>query len=88
MTAVTCELSCLRHLLHDLRVPHLQPARIFCNNQAVLHITANPVYHERTKHIELDCHTVRERIHRGGIKTAYVPTGSQITDLFTKPLRA
>ncbi|BBG97704.1 Seven transmembrane MLO family protein [Prunus dulcis] len=88
MAAATCELTWLRYLLQDLHVAHSEPAKLFCDNQAALYIAANPVYHERTKHIELDCHTVRERIERGEIKTGYVQTGEQIADLFTKPLRA
>jgi hypothetical protein len=86
MAATTCELTWLRYLLNDLQVQHNQPATLFCDNQAALYIAANPVYHERTKHIELDCHTVREKIHNGEIRTAHVQTKHQVADIFTKPL--
>lgn len=62
MATTTCGLSWLRYLLNDLNVPDREPARLFCDNQAALHIVANLVYHERIKYIELDCHTVCERI--------------------------
>nr|XP_028960130.1 uncharacterized protein LOC114825561 [Malus domestica] len=62
MASATCELTWMKYLLADLQVDHRMPAKLYCDNQAALHIAANPVFHERTKHIEIDCHVVRERI--------------------------
>lgn len=62
MATLSCELTWLKSLLHDLGIDHSAPIPMYCDNQAALHIAANPVLHERTKHIELDCHLVREKI--------------------------
>ncbi|XP_062017496.1 uncharacterized mitochondrial protein AtMg00810-like [Rosa rugosa] len=85
MASATCELTWLKYLLQDLQVHHPEPARLVCDNQAALYIAANPVFHERTKHIEMDCHVVRERIQMGVIATAYTPSTQQVADIFTNP---
>ena len=87
MANICFELTWLRYLLQDLKVPLSYPATLYCDNKAALHITANPVFHERTKHIEIDYHIVREKLQAGMIKPFYVPTTLQLADIFTKALR-
>ncbi|KAK3036481.1 hypothetical protein RJ639_030828 [Escallonia herrerae] len=86
MAVTTCELTWLKSFLLSLGVHHDRPMRLFCDNQAVLHIASNPVFHERTKHIEIDCHYVREQLLTGNISTAHVRTAQQVADIFTKAL--
>lgn len=82
----TSEVLWLRSLLKHLQVTCDAPTPIFCDNQAALHLAANPVFHERTKHIEVNCHFIREHVHAGIIEPTYVPTKLQRADIFTKSL--
>ncbi|RVX01281.1 Retrovirus-related Pol polyprotein from transposon RE1 [Vitis vinifera] len=86
MTGACCELTWLRYLLKDLGVLHQEPALLYCDNKATLHIAANPVFHERTKHIEMDCHYIRDKIQDGSIITRHVSSAHQLADILTKPL--
>ncbi|KAM1770681.1 hypothetical protein ACFX11_045589 [Malus domestica] len=86
MAPTACELIWLKELLCDLGVFTAQPMTLFCNNQAAMHIASNPVFHERTKHIEVDCHYVREQVQSQVIQTHYVKSSDQLADILTKPL--
>lgn len=86
MASTTCELVWIRLLLHDIAMPHSQPALLHCDNQAAIHIARNPAFHKRTKHIELDSHLVREKIRSGLLTPSYVSASQQQADIFTKPL--
>ena len=86
MTGTCCELSWLRYLLKDLGLLHSEPALMYCDNRAALHIAANPVFHERTRHIEMDCHYVRDKILDSSVVTRFVSSMNQLADVFTKAL--
>lgn len=71
MASFTCEFTWLRYLLQDLQVTDLEAAKMHCDNQATMHIVANLVFHERTKHMELDCHLVRDKIQFEDVQTIF-----------------
>lgn len=84
MANTTSEILWLRGLLKFLHVTQSSPTRLFCDNQVSLHITTNPVFHEHTKHIEVDCHFVRESIASKDLVTSHVSNKYQLADFFTK----
>ena len=86
MTQSICEIMWICQLLMKVGIKTSVPAKLWCDNQAAMHITSNPVFHERTKHIEINCHFVREKIWLGLISIGYVKTEEQSGDIFIKPL--
>ncbi|GAA0173634.1 hypothetical protein LIER_41561 [Lithospermum erythrorhizon] len=73
-------------LLLDFGVTSAGAIQVHCDSQSALHLAHNPVFHERSKHIEVDCHFVRDVIQDGIITTSHVSMTSQLADFFTKPL--
>ncbi|GJU85619.1 uncharacterized mitochondrial protein-like protein [Tanacetum coccineum] len=74
----TCEISWLKCLLHDLHVEIPTPTLMMCDNASTIALANNPIHHARTKHIEIDCHFVRDKIKQGQIQPCFISTKSQI----------
>ncbi|RVW38886.1 Retrovirus-related Pol polyprotein from transposon TNT 1-94 [Vitis vinifera] len=81
-----CEGIWLNRLLEELRVPLKHPMVLYCDNQAAISIAKNPVHHDRTKHVEIDRHFIKEKIEEGVFKVSYTPTNCQTADILTKAL--
>lgn len=83
---VVGEIVWLERLLTEFDVALPKPINVFCDNQAAVHIAHNPVFHERTKHIEVDCHSVQDKLKEGLIQLQHVSTNIQLADILTKSL--
>ncbi|KAM1673156.1 hypothetical protein ACFXTN_037971 [Malus domestica] len=82
------EITWVCKILQDLSFPLLRPPMIFCDNQSAIALAKNPVFHARTKHVEIDYHYIREKVLHDHISIHHVPTLFQIADIFTKSLFA
>ena len=87
MGLATCELIWLRHLLQELRFGKDEQMKLIYDNQVVLHIASNPFFNERTRHIEVDCHFIREKIASECVAISFVNSNDQLANIFTKSLR-
>lgn len=82
----TAEIIWIQTLLEELSVPSPPMARLWYDNLGAKYLSSNPVFHARTKHIEVDYHFVRERVQRKLLEVEFAPTGDQVADGFTKAL--
>ena len=82
----TSELLWLWWLLKDLGVSTSSATPLYCDNQSAIHIAHNDVFHERTRHIEIDCHFIRYHLVHGALKLFSVSFKDQLVDIFTKLL--
>ena len=86
MADATCELQWMKRLLAQFGFGHTRPMRLFCDSQSAIHIAKNPVFHERTKHVENDCHKVCDAVKAKILTTEHISTKEQPADLLTKSL--
>jgi hypothetical protein len=82
----TAEVTWLQSLLRELGLFLPNSPTLWCDNIGATYLTANPVFHARTKHIEIDLHFVREKVASGCLSVRFLSTKDQLADVFTKPL--
>ncbi|GKA54785.1 ribonuclease H-like domain-containing protein [Tanacetum coccineum] len=83
---VVAETAWLRNLLRELHSPLSTATLVYCDNVSAVYMSANPVQHQRTKHIEIDIHFVRDMVTAGQVRVLHVPSRFQYADIFTKGL--
>ncbi|GJT45233.1 putative RNA-directed DNA polymerase [Tanacetum coccineum] len=86
MNSVTCEVIWILKILAELNVDTTLPVPLHCDNSSAIQIAANPVFHERTKHFEIELFFLREKVASGVVKTVKVKSADNIADIFTKGL--
>ncbi|GJS45716.1 ribonuclease H-like domain-containing protein [Tanacetum coccineum] len=80
------ETSWIRNLLRELHTSLFTATLVYCDNVSAVYMSANPVQHQRTKHIEIDIHFVRDKVAAGHVRVLHVPSRFQYADIFTKGL--
>ena len=76
----------IRRLLEELRILDDKPTHLYCDNQSSIKLSYNPVFHEKSKHFEIDCHFTRQKVKNSTIKVEYIPSQEQPADILTKSL--
>ncbi|KAM1225355.1 hypothetical protein ACFX2G_045082 [Malus domestica] len=84
MAKGVCELLWLRRLLEELGWPSMSASNLFCDNKAAIDISHNPIQHDRTKHVEVDRHFIKEKLDRNIIQFSFVKLEDQLENILTK----
>ena len=84
--STNCEEIWLQKLMSGLFDMELDTTMILCDNQSCIKMTENPVFHDKSKHIEIQYFYIRDMVQKGAIKLQYVSTDEQVVDVLTKPL--
>ena len=86
VSTALCEAIWLRKLLVNLFKRRMEATRVLCDNQSCIKLSKNPIFHDRSKHIDIWCHFVRDCVQRGVVQLSYIPTGAQVANILTKAL--
>jgi histone deacetylase 1/2 len=86
MANATAEVIWVESLLDELGVKFRRPSQLWCDNLGATYLSANPVFHARAKHIEIDFHFVRERVAKRLLEVRFIASNDQVADGFTKAL--
>ncbi|GKD43135.1 ribonuclease H-like domain-containing protein [Tanacetum coccineum] len=78
--------SWIHNLLRELHTPLFTATLVYCDNVSAVYMSANPVQHQRTKHIEIDIHFVRDKVAAGHVRVLHAPSRFQYANIFTKGL--
>ncbi|GKC69928.1 ribonuclease H-like domain-containing protein [Tanacetum coccineum] len=83
---VVAETSWIRNLLCEIHTSLFTTTLVYCDNVSAIYMSANPVQHQCTKHIEIDIHFVRDKVTAGHVRVLHVPSRFQYAGIFTKGL--
>ena len=82
------EVLWIRKLLEELKCQQQEACNLYCDNKAAISISENPVQHDRTKHVEIDRHFIKEKLEKGIITLPFIRSKDQLTDILTKTVSA
>jgi hypothetical protein len=85
--SATREAIWINTFLSELNIIPVQKIKLLIDNQSIISLVKNAVFHNRTKHIAIHYHFMREKVNTGEIELEYIPTNAQVADVLTKPLR-
>ena len=82
----SCKAIWLGKFLVNLFKRRMEATNILCDNKSCIKLSKNPVFHDRSKHIDIKCHFIKDCVQRGAVQLQYTPTGEQVADILTKAL--
>jgi hypothetical protein len=82
----SCKAVWIRRLLEELKILDNKPTHLYCDNQGSIKLSYNPMFHEKSKHFEIDFHFIRQKVEDNIIKVEFIPSQEQPADILTKSL--